>query len=48
VYVPTSDPNTVREGRKPAKSAEGIKFLGIEDGCAVFQVGSGEYVFESL
>jgi len=48
VYVPASNPDNVREGGKPAKSAEGVKYLKTEDGCVVFEVGSGEYVFESL
>jgi alpha-L-rhamnosidase len=48
VYVPATDPDSVREGGKPAKSAEGVKYLRTEDGCAVFEVGSGEYIFESL
>jgi alpha-L-rhamnosidase len=48
VYVPASDPDSVRESGKPAKSAEGIRYLKNEDGCAVFEVGSGEYMFESL
>jgi alpha-L-rhamnosidase len=47
VYVPTSNPDNVLEGGKPAKSAEGIKYLKTENGFAVFEVGSGEYAFES-
>ena len=46
VYVPTLDPDSVQEGGKPAKSVEGIKYLKTEDGCAIFEVGSGEYTFE--
>ena len=48
VYVPASDPDKVLEGGKSAKLVEGIKYLKTEDGCAVFEVGSGDYIFESL
>jgi len=46
VYVPTKDPDNVREGGNAARSVEGIKYLKTEDGCAIFEVGSGEYTFE--
>jgi alpha-L-rhamnosidase len=48
VFVPATDPDKVLEGGKGAKSAEGIKYLRTENGCAVFEVGSGEYSFEVL
>jgi alpha-L-rhamnosidase len=47
VYVPRSDPASVREGGKPAGTSGGVKHLRDEDGCAVFEVGSGIYEFES-
>lgn len=48
VYVPTHDASSVREGGKPADQAAGVKYLGTENGAAVYQVGSGSYHFESL
>ncbi len=45
VYVPAQDPSRVREGGKPARDAEGVKYLKSENGYAVFEVGSGEYAF---
>ena len=47
VYVPTCDPSSVREGDRPARSAEGVKFLRSEPGYAVFEVGSGAYCFNA-
>jgi alpha-L-rhamnosidase len=48
VYVPAADPDRVLEGGKAVKSVEGIRYLRTEDGCAVFEIGSGEYVFETI
>ena len=47
VCVPTADPESVLEGGRPAKSAEGIRFLKFEKDFAVYEVGSGDYTFES-
>lgn len=47
VHVPTSDPESVREGGKPIKASAEVKYLRYEKECAVFQVGSGSYKFES-
>ena len=33
------------EGDGPASGAPGVKFLRLEAGAAVFEVGSGTYVF---
>ena len=44
VYVPTSDPKSVRESGS-TKASE-VKFLREEAGCAVFEIGSGTYKFE--
>ena len=48
VYVPAGDVNSVTEGGEPVLSVEGIEFAGIEDGAAVFNIGSGKYHFVSL
>lgn len=48
VYVPAADAGAVKENERPAAEAEGVRFLRYEDGCAVFEVGSGSYSFRSL
>ena len=45
VHVPSEDPESVREGDGPARTAPGITFLGMDEGAAVFRVGSGQYRF---
>jgi alpha-L-rhamnosidase len=37
----------VTEGGKPAGSAEGVKFLRMDGDAAVFEVGAGQYRFQS-
>lgn len=48
VYLPTDELEKVTESGKGIGKAEGVSFIGIEDGCSVFAVGSGEYEFEVL
>ena len=45
VYVPTKDAESVSEGGKPAAQSEGVRFVGTENGYAVFEVTSGTYRF---
>src|ERR1019366_9668317 len=45
VYLPVTDPASIKEGGKPAADAEGARFLRAEDGRALFEVGSGTYHF---
>ena len=47
VYVPAKDVALVTEGNHPAAQAEGIQFLRMEAGSAVFAVGSGTYTFRA-
>jgi alpha-L-rhamnosidase len=47
VYVPAESAESVTESGRPATSAEGLRFLRIKQGKAVFAVGSGHYRFES-
>jgi hypothetical protein len=47
VCVPAKDAADVTEGGKPAAQAEGVKFLRLENGTAVFEVGAGRYRFNS-
>lgn len=45
IYVPTTHADSVTENGRPAAEATGVKFLRIENGCAVFAVESGKYGF---
>jgi alpha-L-rhamnosidase len=47
VYVPAKDAESVTESGRPAAASEGVKFLQMEAGRAVYQVGSGNYEFVS-
>lgn len=47
VYVPAKDAAQVTEGGKPARQAAGVRFLRLENGVAVYEVGSGQYQFAS-
>ena len=47
VYVPAKDAAGVTESGKPADQAQGVKFLRMESGAAVYEVGSGCYKFEA-
>lgn len=45
VYLPAGNEKEVREGNQPAASRDGIKFIGMQDKHAVYEVGSGSYSF---
>ncbi len=45
VFVPTKDPSKVTESGQLASQSEGVRFLGTQDGFAVYEVGSGRYYF---
>ena len=47
VYVPARDPESVTESGKPAAGSEGVGFLRMEADKAVYDIGSGDYVFVS-
>jgi len=47
VYIPAKKENDVQESGKFASKAEGVKFLRIENGSAIYEVVSGEYKFVS-
>ena len=47
VYVPAADVGEVKESGRPATQAVGVHFLRMENGAAVFSVGSGSYRFAS-
>jgi len=48
VFMPVNDPALVREGGRPAAQSAGVQYLRIQDGCAVFAIGSGTYRFTVL
>ena len=47
VFVPAKSVASVTEQGKPAAQSAGVKFLRMENGCAVLAVESGEYEFAS-
>ena len=47
VFVPTSDPEMVTESGRRASQSEGVTLLRIEPDLAVYQLGSGDYLFKS-
>jgi alpha-L-rhamnosidase len=48
IYLPANDAAAVTEGNKAAGRAEGVRFLRMEAGSAVYSVGSGTYAFRSV
>jgi alpha-L-rhamnosidase len=47
VYVPASNGALVKESGRTVSHAAGIRLVRMEDGAAVYQVGSGHYAFTS-
>ena len=47
VYVPAKDAESITEGDLPAAKAEGVQLVRMDNGKAVFAVGSGQYRFAS-
>jgi alpha-L-rhamnosidase len=47
IYLKTSDHGQVTEGGIPVSASPDIKFMRMDKGFAVFQVGSGSYEFVS-
>lgn len=45
VHIPAGSKNELTEGGKKLSRVEGVKFLRMEDGRAVLEVGSGDYSF---
>ena len=41
------DEQAVMEGKRKASEAEGLKFIGMKDGFAVYEIVSGNYHFTS-
>lgn len=47
LFLPASSENDVRENGYPVNETEGIKFIRLEDGKAVYTLQSGKYRFET-
>jgi alpha-L-rhamnosidase len=47
VYLPAKSANDIGEGGVPATKAPGVQFLRIENGNALFEIGSGTYRFDA-
>lgn len=47
VHVPTRDQAGITESGQPAAKSNGVKFLRMENGAAIFEVGAGTYRFGS-
>jgi hypothetical protein len=45
IYVPATDPASVHESGRPAAQSVGITFLRMDEGYALYEVGSGDYTF---
>lgn len=48
VYLPAKDLKSVKEGEMDVSTVKSIQFIKMENGNAVFMVGSGDYAFESV
>ncbi len=47
VHVPARDSASVTESGHPVAQAHGVEFLRLENGAAVYNVGSGTYRFQT-
>jgi alpha-L-rhamnosidase len=47
VYVPAKNAASVTESGKTVAEVKGVKFLRMENGAAVYDIGSGTYQFQS-
>lgn len=48
VFIPATDVTSVTESGVPAVQSEGVKFLRMDKGRAVFEVASGRYAFSAV
>ena len=44
-YIPSISQNNIKESGVPASETVGARFLRMENGSAVFEIGSGNYTF---
>jgi hypothetical protein len=45
VYVPAASAEAVLESGRPVREAQGVTFVRMEDGAALFEVAAGRYHF---
>ena len=45
LYLPASSVDSIRENGKPVKKSKGVTFIGYEEGKAIFELRSGNYIF---
>ena len=48
LHIPGQHPSNITESGKPALQANGVKFLRMEDGHVLFELGSGSYRFRGV
>ncbi len=48
VHVPATGQEQVTESGKPAAESDGVAFVAMRDGAAVYQVGAGRYQFAAV
>ena len=48
LYLPTAHPASVTESGRSAARAEGVRPLPSQDGCAIYEIGSGHYHFAAI
>ena len=47
IFVPTTDANAITESGVLATSSPGVTYVGVSNNAAIFNVGSGSYVFSA-
>jgi hypothetical protein len=47
IYVPTTNASAITESGVPAASSPGVSYAGLSNGCAIYAVGSGQYMWTS-
>lgn len=47
IYVPTTHPDSVTESNNPAAQSPSVHFLRADDRYAIYEVGSGHYLFSA-
>ncbi len=47
IYLQTNEPAQVTESGLPIASVTGVRYLGLEKGYAVYETGSGTYIFDA-
>lgn len=45
IWLPVSETADITESGKPVAEAKGVRFLRSEEGCAVYEVEAGDYLF---